>query len=201
MKKLKYIFLIVFSLIISGCTLFNSGNSNNQTTTNKYIDFNERILINTSAGDIVITLFDDADTTAKQKFNSLIVNKYYENLKFHKVIIDFYVEIGDPVTKGIHNQDFVYENEANPNNLPVAGALETSVKSYDNKKMSFDHPGVAALNNNQLIITLAASPWLDQKYQIIGEVTNGFENLQKIELGDWINSIYHLSQVLTDENN
>ena len=42
--------------------------------------------------------------------------------------------------------------------------------------------------DSQFFIMLGASPYLDGKYTIIGKVTEGFDNVQKIQRGDKIKS-------------
>jgi len=36
-------------------------------------------------------------------------------------------------------------------------------------------------NGSQFFITTIPTPWLNQKHTIFGEVTKGYENIQKIE--------------------
>jgi peptidyl-prolyl cis-trans isomerase A (cyclophilin A) len=52
---------------------------------------------------------------------------------------------------------------------------------------SFDRPGLLAManagpgtNGSQFFVTVAATPWLDGKHTIFGEVTEGYEVIESI---------------------
>lgn len=58
-----------------------------------------KALIATNKGNITIELFDEAAPDTVANFTKLISNKYYNGLKFHRVIADFVIQGGCPNTR------------------------------------------------------------------------------------------------------
>lgn len=56
--------------------------------------------IETSRGQIVAELYDDAAPGTVANFEKLANSGYYDGTKFHRVIKDFVVQGGDPYSKG-----------------------------------------------------------------------------------------------------
>ncbi len=78
-------------------------------------------MIETDKGNIKLELFiKDAPKTV-ENFVKLANEKFYDGIKFHRVMSDFMIQGGDPISKGVHGKDFIYEGDENPNNLPMAG--------------------------------------------------------------------------------
>jgi cyclophilin family peptidyl-prolyl cis-trans isomerase len=191
LKTLK-ILMIIALVFISGC-IFDKNDEKQKNLNTQIIQPNNSIIatINTSVGDIEIKLFKEKVPQTVDNFIKLAQDDFYNNQKFHKVIIDFIIQTGDPVTKGIHNEDFVYQDENNPNELPNAGAINIdSTLEKEFSDLQFNKAGlVAMVDDSQFFITLASTPWLNDKYTIFGEVIEGLEIAKKIERGDWINNI------------
>jgi peptidyl-prolyl cis-trans isomerase B (cyclophilin B) len=61
-------------------------------------DKNITVLIKTNAGDITILLYDGTPLH-KENFIKLINTGFYEGVSFHRVIRDFMIQAGDPLTK------------------------------------------------------------------------------------------------------
>ncbi|MEA3452377.1 MAG: peptidylprolyl isomerase [Bacteroidota bacterium] len=57
-----------------------------------------KVLIKTTAGDIVVVLYDGTQEH-KENFIKLVNNKFYDGLLFHRVINGFMVQGGDPDSK------------------------------------------------------------------------------------------------------
>jgi peptidyl-prolyl cis-trans isomerase A (cyclophilin A) len=92
----------------------------------------------------------------------------YDNTIFHRVIPDFMIQAGDPLGKGIGGPGYKFEDE---------------VSKSDN----FDKPGILAMansgpntNGSQFFVTVKATPWLNGKHTIFGEVTSGMDIVLKI---------------------
>lgn len=192
MIKFSKIIIIIALVFISGCIFDKKEKEPENLNTQVAQDDNSlTATIKTSIGDIKIKLFKDQTPQTVDNFIELAQVDFYNNQKFHKVIIDFIIQIGDPVTTGIHNQDFIYQDEDNPSELPIAGTLNIdSTLEKESSNFNFDKTGlVAMVDDSQFFITLASTPWLNDKYTIFAEVIEGLEIVGEIERGDWINNI------------
>jgi peptidyl-prolyl cis-trans isomerase A (cyclophilin A) len=83
---------------------------------------------------------------------------------FHRVIPDFMVQGGDPTGTGRGGPGYRFEDEVGSDSP------------------SFDRAGLLAManagpntNGCQFFVTVAATPWLNGKHTIFGEVTEGMD--------------------------
>jgi cyclophilin family peptidyl-prolyl cis-trans isomerase len=94
---------------------------------------------------------------------------FYDGLSFHRVITDFMAQGGCPLGTGTGGPGYQY-----------AGEFDKAVKH--------DRPGLLSMANagpgtdgSQFFLTFVATPWLDGKHTIFGEVTEGMEVLKEME--------------------
>lgn len=128
--------------------------------------------IETSEGKIVVKLYCDIAPKACENFIGLSEKGYYNGIIFHRVIKGFMLQGGDPTGTG-------------------AGGESLWGKSFADEyspKARFDRPGLLAManrgpstNGSQFFITVAQTPWLNNKHTIFGEVIDGMNIVQKIE--------------------
>ena len=130
------------------------------------------VVIETTQGTIEITLKTDIAPKACENLIRLAEKGYYNDVIFHRIIKGFMIQGGDPTGTGsggesIWGKDF--EDEFHPS-------------------VRFDRPGLLAManrgpktNGSQFFITTAATPWLNDNHTIFGEVTKGYEVVQKMD--------------------
>lgn len=131
-----------------------------------------KIVLETNQGNIVIRLFPDITPRAVENFTGLIKKGYYNGIIFHRVIKGFMIQGGDPSGSGMGGESIwgrPFEDEVSGN-------------------VQFDRKGLTAManagpntNGSQFFITTAACPWLNMKHTIFGEVVEGYEIVEKIE--------------------
>lgn len=130
------------------------------------------VVLETNQGNIEIKLRTDIAPKTCENFTKLIEKGYYNGLIFHRVIKGFMIQGGDPTGTGMGGTSIwgkPFEDEV----TPVA---------------KFDAAGILAManagpntNGSQFFITCAATPWLNMRHTIFGEVISGLDIVQKIE--------------------
>jgi peptidyl-prolyl cis-trans isomerase B (cyclophilin B) len=133
----------------------------------------------TSRGTIHLRLFPDQAPLTVANFVNLAVRKYYDGLTFHRVIPDFMVQAGCPEGSGRGGPGYRFEDEIVPT-------------------LKHDKPGVLSManagpatNGSQFFITHVATPWLDGKHTVFGQITSGEDRtiVDGIRTGEKIGSI------------
>lgn len=136
------------------------------------VNKNPVLVFETTQGNIEITLKSDVAPKACSNIIKLAEKKYYDGISFHRVIKGFMIQGGDPTGTG-------------------AGGESAWGKEFEDEYAEgvvFDKPGLLAManrgpntNGSQFFITTAQTPWLNQRHTIFGEVTKGYDVVQKIE--------------------
>jgi len=130
------------------------------------------VILETTQGTVEIKLFPEVAPKTCENFVGLVKKGYYNGVTFHRVIKDFMVQGGDPTGTGSGGESI------------WGSSFEDEFK----EDAIFDKAGILAMansgpntNGSQFFITTIPTPWLNQKHTIFGEVTKGYENIQKIE--------------------
>ena len=141
-----------------------------------------RVVIHTDKGDIEATIFATKAPITSANFLNLAQQKFYDGLKFHRVITGFMSQGGDPTGTGAGGPGYQFEDEPNG----------------DRK---FDKAGVIAManhgtntNGSQFFITHGPSSHLNDggqagHFNIFGQVTKGESIVMNMVQGDQIKSI------------
>ncbi len=134
----------------------------------------KKVIFHTNKGDIEITL---SDTTPKTTENFLTLAKegFYNGTKFHRVIKDFMIQGGDPLSKddelmdrwGTGGPGYTFEDEIGPENHNIRGTIS----------MANAGPNT---NGSQFFINLVDNPFLDTKHTVFGKVEKGMEVVDAI---------------------
>lgn len=129
-----------------------------------------RAIISTNLGNIEIEFFPNKAPETVANFIKLTENKFYDGTKFHRVIPDFMIQGGDPLTKddskrpywGTGGPGYVFPDEQND------VALERGVIAMANS-------GPNTNGSQFFIITAEATPWLQGKHTAFGKVVKGMD--------------------------
>ena len=129
--------------------------------------------ITTPRGDFVVNLRPDLAPQTVNSFVFLARAGYFNGLTWHRVLENFMAQGGDPTGTG-------------------GGGPGYTVPDEFTDKVKFDKPGLMAMANtgqpnsggSQFFVTTAPADYLDGKYTIFGEVTQGQEIVNAIPLRD-----------------
>ena len=140
-------------------------------------------VLETTAGRIVLDLYETKAPLAVNSFVFLALHRFHEGQAFHRVIEDFVAQTGDPKTItgkpstwGTGGPGYQFGLEVTPGlGFDRAGVLGMA---------RGDDPGS---NGSQFFITLADASFLSQQYTVWGGVLEGLETLPSIVRGEsWV---------------
>ncbi len=162
---------------------------NNKTNNNKMKNNNQQIedltkqysqaILKTSLGDIVVKFYSADSPITVNNFLNLSKKGFYDNTKFHRIIKDFMIQAGDPLSKedatasrwGTGGPGYKFQDEFNNHKL-VKGSLAMANSGPNTNGSQF------------FIVTAEATSWLDGKHTNFGEVVNGMDIVEKIEASE-----------------
>ena len=132
-------------------------------------------VMKTNLGEIKLELFvKDAPKTVGN-FIKLSREKFYDEVRFHRVIKRFMIQGGDPNSKddnwlddGIGGPGYAFKDEINSNKI-IRGALAMANAGPNTNGSQF------------FIVTAENAPWLDGKHTVFGKVVEGMAVVDKID--------------------
>jgi peptidyl-prolyl cis-trans isomerase B (cyclophilin B) len=141
------------------------------------MDTKEVAVIKTSQGEITVEFWPEVAPKTVENFKTLAKKGFYDGTAFHRIVKNFMVQGGDPLTKDPAAEsrwgtgDPGYKVKAEFNDKPHVRGVISMARSQD--------PNSAG---SQFFICLADARFLDNKYTAFGKVTKGDDVLGK--LGD-----------------
>ncbi len=129
---------------------------------------NPHVRIETTLGTIDAELYVDKAPVTAGNFRTLVEKGFYNGLVFHRVIDGFMVQTGCPKGTGTGGPGYTIKDEFGP-----------GLKHSGEGILSMANAGPNT-GGSQFFITLGATPWLDGKHAIFGQVVGGMDVVQKI---------------------
>ena len=152
------------------------------TSTNLKANEN-KMIIKLETGKVVVELFPDVAPTTVDRIKTLVTNKEYDGVVFHRVIDGFMAQTGD-VEFGNTNKETFDLNRAGTgsSNLPDLKA-EFSNIPHERGTLSMARSSDPNSANSQFFICFDNAPHLDRNYTVFGKVIKGMEFVDKIKRG------------------
>ncbi len=126
----------------------------------------------TNRGTIRIQLFDSKAPRTCANFEKLAGDGFYDGLKFHRVIANFMIQTGCPHGTGTGGPGYTFADEFHPD-------------------LKHSGPGVLSManagpntNGSQFFVTHLATPWLDNRHSVFGQVLDGQDVVDSIRQND-----------------
>ena len=135
--------------------------------------------ITTSKGDIRLSLFAEKTPLTVANFVNLARRGFFDGLNFHRVIGDFMIQGGCPLGTGTGNPGYRFEDE-----------FDATLRHDQPGRLSMANSGPGT-NGSQFFITHVATPHLNDKHSIFGEVVDAIDQdvVNAVAQGDVIESI------------
>lgn len=166
-------------------------------------DKNIKAIIKTNKGDIKINLFPDMAPRTCENFVKLSKKGYYDGVIFHRVIEDFMVQTGDPTGTGMGGESIWgkdFEDEFSKDLRNFRGAISMANKGPNTNSSQFfivtkrkvEEDYIEQLRNSNSDIYTddvidkyaeeGGTFWLDFKHTVFGQVVEGMDVVESIEL-------------------
>ncbi|CAN5122362.1 peptidylprolyl isomerase [soil metagenome] len=141
------------------------------------------VTFHTNKGDITAELYTEEAPGTVANFEKLIKDGFYDGVYFHRVIPDFVIQGGDPLTRE-HGVDHPRAGTGGPG---YTISCETKGNPHTHKEgaLSMAHAGKDT-GGSQFFVVLseANTRHLNGKHTVFGQVTEGLDVVRQIQKGD-----------------
>lgn len=146
-----------------------------------------QVKLTTSKGEIVLELFENEAPNTVANFVNLVESKFYDGLKFHRVIPGFMAQGGCPFTRA--GQDVRMAGQGGPGYTVKCECYEPAARRHFAGTISMAHAGKDT-GGSQFFITHLPTPHLDRElrpeeaHTVFGRVVKGMDIVYDLGVGD-----------------
>ncbi len=165
MKSLVLIFVFGFLLL--------------NVTNHSFAQSEQAVVLETTSGNIVIEFFPEDAPKTVDNFLNLAESGFYDGVIFHRIIKDFMIQGGDPLSKDPESQSMWGTGDAGQN-------IEAEFNTIKHNRGILSMARSADPNSasSQFFIVHGNSNFLDEQYTVFGRIVTqeSFDTLDKIAL-------------------
>lgn len=129
---------------------------------------NRSVRFDTTEGSFRAEIFEDRAPITTKNFIDLVEKGFYDGISFHRIIEGFMIQGGCPEGSGRGGPGYQIDDEFHP-----------ELRHSDEGILSMANAGPNT-GGSQFFITLAATPWLDDRHAVFGKVVDGMEVIRKL---------------------
>ena len=130
-----------------------------------------RVRLETSKGNVTIELFEDQAPGAVGNFVNLVEKRYYDGLKFHRVLPGFMAQGGDP--KG--------DGSGGPGYTIYCECTQENARKHFRGTLSMAKTAEPNTGGSQFFLTFRPTSYLNGKHTVFGRVIDGWDVLAKLQ--------------------
>jgi cyclophilin family peptidyl-prolyl cis-trans isomerase len=182
MKKLSFLVVIMMIMMNLSVNAQTKGTTTTQTKSTTTTQKQKKFVIHTDYGDMTGILYNDTPKH-RDNFEKLVKSGFYDGTLFHRIILGFMIQGGDPDSKtakpgqalGMGGPGYTIPAEFNANHKHKRGALAAARlggPSNPNKESSGSQFYIVEPENG--------ANFLDNEYTVFGEITSGLDVITKI---------------------
>jgi peptidyl-prolyl cis-trans isomerase B (cyclophilin B) len=146
-----------------------------------------RVRIGTTQGTIVVRLYPEWAPLTVANFLNLVDRRYYDGLRWFRIVPDFVVQTGDPTNTGDGDAGYTIPSEENP--LEQRAGVISMGLNYTNG------PKAHAIRDSagtQFYITISPQLHLDRDFTVFGAIESGFSTLGRLTERDRMTRVVRL---------
>ena len=144
-----------------------------------------QLVVETVKGTVEIRLFAADAPKSVAHVLALVKRGFYRGLRVHRVTPTL-AQFGDPLTRDM-SRKAAWGSGGSGN--PIGLAEISKRHSHQRGTVALAHGGSPTMADSQLYIMKVASPGLDGKHTIVGQVTSGMAVVDKLAVPDIIKQI------------
>lgn len=134
-----------------------------------------RVRITTTKGAFVAEIETERAPITANNFLNLTTSGFYDGTLFHRVVRDFVIQGGDPLSK---DDDPANDGTGDPG-YEIPDELNPTLRHDDAGVLSMANSGPDS-GGSQFFVTLAATPHLDDRHSVFGRVVEGLDVVRAI---------------------
>jgi cyclophilin family peptidyl-prolyl cis-trans isomerase len=169
---------LIFALVLVACTLVQGQGRSGAVTADPIVT------METVKGTVEIRLLAGEAPKTVAHILALVRRNFYRGQRIHRAETSL-VQFGDPNSRDVSRKDWW----GRAGSGRAVGVAELNKRQHVRGAVGMAHSGDARYADSQMYILRAATPSLNGKHVIVGQVTRGMEVVDRLQVGDVIKSL------------